>query len=65
MTAWHCCCGQFKTPQRERTCTACSITAYEQTPIGLQGVIPGADVKSPAEMAHKRAREPLKIEVDR
>jgi hypothetical protein len=36
------------------------MTHYEKTPIGLQGVIPGADVIPSAEMAQKRALEPLK-----
>jgi hypothetical protein len=36
------------------------MTRYEQTPIGLQGVIPGAEATTLAAVAQKRASEPLR-----
>ena len=57
-SSWHCCCGQFTTPQRERSCTACLIV--ELTTIGLQGVLEGAEATTLAAVAQKRASEPLR-----
>lgn len=33
---------------------------FEQTPIGEQGIIPGAEAITPSALARKRASEPLK-----
>ena len=36
------------------------MTHYEQTPIGLQGVIPGAEATTLAAVAKRRILEPLR-----
>lgn len=41
-----------------------AMTRYEQTPIGEQGIIPGAEAITPSALARKLASEPLRAKAN-